>query len=122
MKKEMIKKNNFLDKNSAGNNNDDGKDISRGKISFTIGSYKADISDNLAQYLIEPCKCIECCEASPKQGEIMSLSDKLIEYLYRESQRNFRKAKLELATAEQSFEDMKKIVKRKKINFFLVLL
>ena len=48
----------------------------------------------------------------------MSLSDKLIEYLYRESQRNFRKAKLELATAEQSFEDMKKIVKRKKINFF----
>ena len=52
----------------------------------------------------------------------MSLSDKLIEYLYRESQRNFRKAKLELATAEQSFEDMKKIVKRKKINFFWVLL
>ena len=102
-----IKNNFFLDNNGAGLKDKD-KDLVE-KISIKA-------------YIVEPCKCIECCEASPKQGEIMSLSDKLIEYLYRESQRNFRKAKLELATAEQSFEDMKKIVKRKKINFFLVLL
>ena len=46
----------------------------------------------------------------------MTISDHLVEFLYRESQRNVRKTKLELVSTEQSFEEMKAIAKRKKAN------
>lgn len=46
----------------------------------------------------------------------MTISDHLVEFLYRESQRNVRKTKLELVSAELSFEEMKAIAKLKNAN------
>ena len=99
-----IKNNFFLDNNGAGLKDKD-KDLVE-KISIKA-------------YIVEPCKYIECSMGTPKnekEKKEMTTNDHLVEYLYRETQRSVRKAKLELASAEQSFEEMKKIVKRKKVN------
>ena len=84
------------------------------------GAGKEDFKDKISirTYIFEPCKCIECNMSSPndeKKSE-MTISDHLVEFLYRESQRNVRKTKLELVSTEQSFEEMKAIAKRKKAN------
>ena len=65
-------------------------------------------------YVFEPCKCVECNIDTEKKESEKTNEELLTEFLYKESQRNIRKARLILSAAEQSFEEIKKIAKRKK--------
>lgn len=44
----------------------------------------------------------------------MDLDEKLLDYLFKESQRSIRKAKLNLAAAETAYFDLEKIAKKAK--------
>ena len=69
---------------------------------------------NVKTFIFELCECIKCNINTEKDEKNKETSDLLVDYLYKESQRSIRKARLKLASAEQSFEEMKKIAKRKK--------
>ena len=55
-----------------------------------------------------------CNQTSAKKEEEMDLDEKLLDYLFKESQRSIRKAKLNLAAAETAYFDLEKIAKKAK--------
>ena len=62
-----------------------------------------------------------CNQTSAKKEEEMDLDEKLLDYLFKESQRSIRKAKLNLAAAEMHISISRKLPKKQKsCNFFSI--
>ena len=68
-------------------------------------------------YLIDLCKCVNCSKADPKNEDQQSDFETITQFLFRESQRDVRRVRLNLASAEQSCDYISELIsKRRKIK------
>ena len=73
-------------------------------------------------YLIDPCKCVNCSKADPKNEDQQSDFEVITQFSFRESQKYVRRARLDLASAEQSYDYISKLIsKRRKTKEFFFL-
>ena len=63
-------------------------------------------------YLIDPCKCNNCSKADSSSDE--DDFGALTQYLFRESQKDVRKARLDLASTEQSYDYISKLISKRR--------
>lgn len=64
-------------------------------------------------YLVDPCKNLICTNNEDQQSDL----EGVIDYLFREARINVRKAKLNLASSEQSYDNICKLIS----NFLIFL-
>ena len=64
-------------------------------------------------YLIGPCKCVNCSKADPKNEDQQSHFEAITQFLFRESQKDIRRARLDLASAEQSYDYISKLISKR---------
>ena len=64
-------------------------------------------------FVLEHCDCKNCARADPKSEDYTDFTELLNQYLFREAQKNVRKAKLELASEEQSYDNLTKRLDKK---------
>ena len=63
--------------------------------------------------VIDPCNCKNCPAADPENEDSDDFDELITQYLFREAQKNVTKAKLELASAEQSYDHFKELIAKK---------
>ena len=70
--------------------------------------------------MLEHCDCKNCARADPKSEDYIDFTKLLNQYLFCETQKNVRKAKLELASTEQSYDNLTKLLDKKNLIFFFL--
>ena len=61
-------------------------------------------------FVLKHCDCKNCARADPKSEDYIDFTELLNQYLFQEAQKNVRKAKLELASVEQSYDNLTKLL------------
>ena len=64
-------------------------------------------------YLIDLCKCSNCNKADPKE-EVQDYFGAITYFLFRQCQKDVRQARLNLASAEQTFYDLNNLISKRK--------
>lgn len=68
-------------------------------------------------YLVDPCKNLICTNNEDQQSDL----EGVIDYLFREARKNVRKVKLNLASSEQSYDNICKLISKRRKNRVIFL-
>ena len=67
----------------------------------------------IKSFVIDPCNCKNCRAADPENEGSDDFDELITQYLFQEAQKNVRKAKLELASPQQSYDHSKELIAKK---------
>lgn len=64
-------------------------------------------------FVIEPCQCNGCRDPTDKKKEEMTKEENILDFLFDDIQRQIRLLKISLASAENSYLMIEKLIKNK---------